>query len=162
MPLGLPLGLASQLPFEEGDTALAPSWDSWLSDTALLSFRPCAEVPAKGLHEFTFGTVLTMLVDTRCLNRIGCQEHSEPEFQTRTTPWDLSRWTVKIAYSGFCQLLPHYSASRWEAETMRPVSLPGTTSLTSLPDVQEQTGQGPSLCSFAHIHSVMGRVLDWG
>ena len=28
-------------------------------------------------------------------------------------------------------------------ETMRQVSLPGTTSLTSLPDVQEQTGQGP-------------------
>jgi hypothetical protein len=30
--------------------------------------------------------VLTMLADTRCLNRIGCQEYSESEFQTRTTP----------------------------------------------------------------------------
>ena len=110
IPLGPPLGLASQMPFEDGDTALAPSWDSWLSDRAPLSFRPSAEAPVKGLHEFTLGIVLTILVDTRCLNRIGCQEHSESEFQTRTTPLfaqtnskDCLLWLLPAASTLLCQ-----------------------------------------------------------
>ena len=119
IPLGPPLGLASQMPFEDGDTALAPSWDSWLSDRAPLSFRPSAEAPVKGLHEFTLGIVLTILVDTRCLNRIGCQEHSESEFQTRTTPWfaqtnskDCLLWQLLTSASCFHITLP--AGGRWK------------------------------------------------
>lgn len=67
--LGRPLGLASQLPFEEGDAALLlPGVPRCLGDWGPHSCRCTVEALGKSPHKFTLGTVLAMRADTHPLN----------------------------------------------------------------------------------------------